>query len=59
MYNIYYTATQVSFNRPSAVLYLIGTSTGIKSVTEGLSDYRRRMALAIRIIVFGANREEI
>lgn len=34
-------------------MHLIDTSSGIKSATEHLSDYRQRMALAIRIIVKG------
>ena len=38
--------------------HLIDTSTGVKSATEDASDYRRRMALAIRIIVAGANGAE-
>ena len=35
--------------------HLIDTSTGIESATEDPFDYRRRMALAIRIIVASAN----
>ena len=34
---------------------LLDTSAGVKSATGNLSDYKRRMALAIRIIVMGAN----
>jgi hypothetical protein len=30
-------------------------SAGVKSATGNLSDYKRRMALAIRIIVMGTN----
>ena len=37
---------------------LLDTSAGVKSATGDLSDYRRRMALAIRIIVMGANEVE-
>jgi hypothetical protein len=35
------------------------SSAGVKSATGNLSDYKRRMALAIRIIVMGANEVEI
>jgi AcrR family transcriptional regulator len=38
--------------------HLIDTSTGIKSATDDASEYRRRMALAIRIIVAGADGAE-
>jgi len=36
-------------------LHLLDTSAGVKSATGNLSDYKQRMALAIRIIVKGAN----
>jgi AcrR family transcriptional regulator len=36
-------------------LHLLDTSAGVKSATGTLSDYKQRMALAIRIIVKGAN----
>ena len=36
-------------------MHLLDTSAGVKSATGNLSDYKRRMALAIRIIVRGAN----
>jgi hypothetical protein len=36
-------------------MHLLDTSAGVKSATGNLSDYKRRMALAIRIIVLGAN----
>ena len=36
-------------------MHLLDTSAGVKSATGNLSDYKRRMALAIRIIVMGAN----
>ena len=39
-------------------MHLLDTSAGAKSATGNLSDYRRRMALAIRIIVIGANEVE-
>jgi hypothetical protein len=39
-------------------MHLLDTSAGVKSATGNLSDYRRRMALAIRIIVMGANEAE-
>ncbi|MGD0942151.1 MAG: helix-turn-helix domain-containing protein [Terracidiphilus sp.] len=38
--------------------HLLDTSAGVKSATGDLSDYKRRMALAIRIIVMGANKVE-
>jgi hypothetical protein len=38
---------------------LFVTSARVKSTTGKLSDYKRRMALAIRIIVMGANGVEI
>ncbi len=37
-------------------MHLLDTSAGVKSATGDLSDYKRRMALAIRIIVMGAKR---
>jgi hypothetical protein len=40
-------------------MHLLDTSAGVKSATGNQSDYKRRMALAIRIIVMGANGEEI
>jgi hypothetical protein len=40
-------------------MHLLDTSAGVKSATGNLSDYKRRMALAIRIIVVGANGVEI
>ena len=40
-------------------MHLLDTSAGVKSATGNLSDYKRRMALAIRIIVMGANGVEI
>ena len=40
-------------------MHLLDTSVGIKSATGNLSDYKRRMALAIRIIMMGANGVEI
>jgi hypothetical protein len=40
-------------------MQLLDTSAGFKSATGNLSDYKRRMALAIRIIVMGANGEEL
>jgi hypothetical protein len=39
-------------------MHLLDTSAGVKSATGNLSDYKRRMALAIRIIVMGANEAE-
>jgi len=36
-------------------LHLLDTAAGVKSATGTLSDYKQRMALAIRIIVKGAN----
>jgi AcrR family transcriptional regulator len=36
-------------------MHLLDTSAGVKSATGNWSDYKRRMALAIRIIVMGAN----
>ena len=36
-------------------MHLLDTSAGIKSATGNLSEYKQRMALAIRIIVKGAN----
>jgi AcrR family transcriptional regulator len=36
-------------------LHLLDTSTGVKSATGNLSEYKRRMALAIRIVVKGAH----
>jgi hypothetical protein len=36
-------------------MQVLDTSVGLKSATGNLSDYKRRMALAIRIIVMGAN----
>ena len=39
-------------------MHLLDTSAGVKSATGNLSDYRRRMALAIRIFVMGANEAE-
>jgi AcrR family transcriptional regulator len=38
--------------------HLLDISAGVKSATGDLSDYKRRMALAIRIIVIGANEVE-
>src|SRR3984885_5728137 len=35
-------------------MHLLDTSAGVKSATGNLSDYKRRIALAIRIIVMGA-----
>jgi AcrR family transcriptional regulator len=40
-------------------MHLLDTSAGVKSATGNLSDYKRRMALAIRIIVMGANGGEM
>ena len=40
-------------------MHLLDASAGVKSATGNLSDYKRRMALAIRIIVMGANGVEI
>jgi hypothetical protein len=40
-------------------MHLLDTSAGVKSATGNLSDYKRRMALAIRIIMMGANGVEI
>jgi len=40
-------------------MHLLDTSAGAKSATGNLSDYKRRMALSIRIIVMGANGGEI
>ena len=40
-------------------MHLLDISAAVKSATRNLSDYKRRMALAIRIIVMGANGEEI
>lgn len=40
-------------------MHLLDTSAGVKSATGNLSDYNRRMAPAIRIIVMGANGVEI
>jgi AcrR family transcriptional regulator len=34
-------------------LHLLDTSAGVKSATADMSDYKRRMALAIRIVVMG------
>jgi AcrR family transcriptional regulator len=39
-------------------LHLLDTSAGIKAATENLSDYKRRMALSIRIVVAGAMGDE-
>ena len=39
--------------------HLLDTSAGVKSATGNLSDYKRQMALAIRIIVMGANGREL
>ena len=39
-------------------MHLLDTSAGVKSAIGNLSDYKRRMALALRIIVMGANRVE-
>ena len=39
-------------------MHLLDTSAGVKSATGNLSDYKRRMALAIRIIVMGAHGSE-
>jgi hypothetical protein len=39
-------------------MHLLDTSAGVKSATGDLSDSKRRMALAIRIIVMGANEAE-
>ncbi len=39
-------------------LHLLDTSAGVKSATGNLSDYKQRMALAIRLIVMGANRRK-
>jgi hypothetical protein len=36
-------------------MHLLDTSNGVKSATGNLSDYKRRMALSIRIIVMGGN----
>jgi hypothetical protein len=36
-------------------MHLLDTSAGVKLATGNLSDYKRRMALATRIIVMGAN----
>ncbi len=36
-------------------MHLIAFTTAINSVTEGQTDYTRRTALAIRIIVFSTN----
>jgi hypothetical protein len=54
---------------PTIALACLGSSGGavnqgsdedrLKSVTGNLSDYKRRMALAIRIIVMGAKGGEI
>jgi hypothetical protein len=41
--------------RRNCAMHLHDTSAGVKSATGNLSDSRRRMALAIRIIVIGAN----
>jgi len=35
--------------------HLLDTSAGVQPASGNLSDYKRRMALAIRIIVMGAN----
>jgi AcrR family transcriptional regulator len=35
-------------------LHLLDTSAGVKAATGDMSDYKRRMALAIRIVVMGA-----
>ncbi len=40
-------------------MHLLDTSAGVKSATGNLSDYKRRMALAIRIVVMGANGVEM
>ena len=39
--------------------HLLDTSAGFKSATRNLADYKRPMALAIRIIVMGADGDEI
>ena len=39
-------------------MQLFDTSAGVKSATGDLSDYKRRMALAIRIIVIGRSEVE-
>jgi hypothetical protein len=39
-------------------MHLLDTSAGVKSPTGNLSDYKRRMALAIRIIVMGVKKVE-
>jgi hypothetical protein len=36
-------------------MQLLDTSSGVKPATGNLSDHKRRMALAIRIIVMGGN----
>jgi hypothetical protein len=36
-------------------MHHLDTSSGVKPATGNLSDYKRRMALAIRIIVMGTN----
>jgi|ERR1700693_1318982 len=40
-------------------MHLLDTSASVKSVNGNLCDYKRRMALAIRIFVMGANEVEI
>lgn len=35
-------------------MHLLDTSAGVKSATGDMSDYKRRMAIAIRIVVMGA-----
>lgn len=39
-------------------MHLLDTSAGIKSSTRSLSDYKQRMALAIKVIVVGAKRSD-
>jgi hypothetical protein len=46
-------------NAQELAMHLLDTSAGVKSATVNLSDYKRPMALAIRIIVMGANGVEI
>ena len=49
----------ILFGAQELAMHLLDTSAGVKSATGNLSDYKRRMALAIRIIVMGANGVEI
>jgi hypothetical protein len=46
-------------NSQELAMHLLDTSAGVKSATVNLSDYKRPMSLAIRIIVMGANGVEI